>query len=687
MIDADTERRVRDWLHADAVAWDAPASLRRRVLDLPSQPSARESWWHRFGALPAASGAMAVVLAAAVVGNAFIGLLDAPAGADGEACNNRQVQRALDAIRDASGYRYVSYEERRILDPDAEVDFANPTFVWQVTWTSDGAFAAPDRARDVPRTAADASTRGYLEHLQVRGRTYWLQDEDGMPTWFERTNWPTANLVWGYVANRFIGFSIPGVNALEWDAEVPADLRGEGGCLAAMNLPADTGYVGQIVALRVDVGTGRPMTTFIGPAVDAPANEGDTRSTWQISWEQPSPDEFVAPTDARPIDSFVAPPPDSTSIPIPISADAWQPTELPVPDGIANADSINVVGVARGDRWVAVGAAADADSARMVVWTSDDGVTWSWVDDLSRIPDGFIPAGIAWNGTAHLVMGYREHADGGEVSYRPETLLSVDGVTWELGGPVGPDVDSRSVANPGTPVAGGPGWVAGGSIFLATDAGQEQQPALFWSEDGRAWTTVELDGTRSGSIGQPVLTADGSLLAFGCESPSSSLTSNGECFTRPWRSDDGMAWEAGPVIDLAIDHVTPWQGRYLAVGSDDSEGIGGRIVVSSDGETWEAFAELPDDGYATGRIHVLGDTLLVEAWTTTAEGTSRALVRRWTEAGDWALIDLAPAADGDGVYLAAALHTDVGLVFVGEVVDTSDDGETVAQRPQLWIEP
>ncbi|MEO5987027.1 MAG: hypothetical protein ABIW50_06355, partial [Candidatus Limnocylindria bacterium] len=219
MSEIDLELRIADWLNADADTWRTPGTLRRRVLDLPSQAPPREAWWHRFAALPAMTGAVAAAsLVAILVANSFFTLFDAPAGADGESCNNRQVQRALDELRDADGYRYVSTEQIRALDPDAEISFDDPTFIWRDAWVSEGAYLAPDRARDVPVTRTDALDRGYLEHLQVDGHTYQLSDIDGEPTWVEQTNWPTANWVWGYLANQFPAFSIPGVTALSWDA-------------------------------------------------------------------------------------------------------------------------------------------------------------------------------------------------------------------------------------------------------------------------------------------------------------------------------------------------------------------------------------------------------------------------------------------------------------------------------------
>src|ERR687896_763685 len=145
MTEADLELRVRDWLAADASVVRTPSRLRARVYDLPAMPVARESFWSRFAGLAVPSGLVAAAVVAMVVTTMFLNLFDVPAGADGEPCNNRQIQRALDHLRDAEGYRYVNREQVRRIDPDAELSFDDPRFVWTDGWSSEGAYLAPDR--------------------------------------------------------------------------------------------------------------------------------------------------------------------------------------------------------------------------------------------------------------------------------------------------------------------------------------------------------------------------------------------------------------------------------------------------------------------------------------------------------------------------------------------------------------
>jgi hypothetical protein len=584
----------------------------------------------------------------------------------------------------------VNVEQTRLLDPEAEISFDDPVFIWRDAWVSEGAYLAPDRARDVPVTRTDALDRGYAEHLQVDGHTYQLHEVDGEPTWVEQENWPTANWVWGYLANQFPAFSIPGVTALSWDAVVPDDLPGTGGCTAAAALPEDYGMPGRIAALRVDVGSGRVITAHLGPATDHRANEGDMRTSWELTWELPAADEFVAPTDPQPdpneVGSSETPPP--TPTPIAVADDAWQPVALPLTPALEQAVGVTISNVVHGDRWVAVGSAYDGGGSLPAIWTSADSVAWDVVDGPAAMAE-LSPSGLAWNGTEYLMIAYRDHETEEPAwdSFRPESWISSDGVSWEPGGPIGPAMGTGDLANAERPVAFEGGWVAGGSIFTQVATGQEYRPAFFWSEDGREWTTIELEGTRTGNLGAPIVLPDGTLIAIGCESPSAASTGSGDCYTRAWRSQDGLSWEPGPIIEQGISGPIVWEGRLLALvpneSVDDPWAAGGSILVSDDGGTWEPFAELPSDG-APGRIHVPGSSLVVEGSVATAGGIGRAIAWRYLEDGDdWELIDLAPPVEGVGLSIGGVIESEVGLVIIG----STSDIETGEGSAYLWIAP
>lgn len=240
-LDTEFELRLRDWLRADADAVAVPGSLRARILDIPASPLVRGAWWQRFATLPALGAAVsAAVVTAIVVTSLFFNRFDAPAGADGEPCNTRQVQRALEGLAGADGYRIVSRDYLRFLAAGEEIDFESPRYTWTEAWVSEGAFLAPDRHHDRMILRLEGRyDRGYLEHLQVDGETYQLQEFGGEAAWVARENWPTTNPVMGYLANVFDSPSyIPAFASLDWRGTPPPDLLpGEAGCTAAAIIP------------------------------------------------------------------------------------------------------------------------------------------------------------------------------------------------------------------------------------------------------------------------------------------------------------------------------------------------------------------------------------------------------------------------------------------------------------------
>lgn len=701
MNDADLELTIHHWLEADAGALRAPSGLRRRITDLPAQPMPTTHWWHRFASLPAMSGA---VVSAGVLGvlaaSMFFGLFDTPAGTDGEPCNNRQVQHAIDNLRDAEGYRYVNRDQLRQLDPDAELSFDNPEYLWTDGWVSEGAYLAPDRARDVPTfTLPSLYNRGYSEAVHAGGARYELRDIDGTPTWVRSTNWPTANQAYGYVMGAFPAFSIPGVNSLDFGGTpVPADLPGTNGCTIAARIPGvDPGvptaiHIEQrIVALRIDVAAERPTAIYLGPEVGEPETDGQARSTWELTWSTPSSEEFQLPAewiedpDQPGAQQSFEPPP--TASPIAFDASAWTPIELPV------APPAMLSGVVAGaDRFVAVGAAYEGNTPTALVWTSTDGTTW----EVLHGPDGFEGVDlqqVAWDGSSYLAVGYRnyESPDGPQFSSaQPETWLSTDGLTWEPGGPIGPDVAGGEVANPGRPVPGGPGWVATGSIWSLAD--NQQRPAAFTSRDGAQWTTVELEGTGSGSIGQLVVMPDGTLLATGCESPGP--TNSGQlgegCYSRPWRSSDGDAWAPGPIWDVDIDAIVAWGDQLIAVGSEGDApqpsepwSETATLFESTDGDAWTPLANQPTGQGVPVNLTVVGDELVLDGQIV-LEGRSYPVGTEWRsmDGETWKPISLAMTQGGDGSWVSGAVRTPTGLAFLGHV----QIGEASSQAV-IWLEP
>jgi hypothetical protein len=323
-----------------------------------------------------------------------------------------------------------------------------------------------------------------------------------------------------------------------------------------------------------------------------------------------------------------------------------------------------------------------------MIWTSADGSTWEVVTVRGDLADLSFQS-VAWDGSMFLALGGRTHHNADEPqlsSDRPETWVSTDGVTWEPGGEIGPAEETGEVANPGRPVAGGPGWVAGGSIWIL--AANLQRPAFFSSPDGREWTTIELDGVTSGGLGAVLPLADGRLFTTGCESPSPTNTSQfGEaCYMRPWYSDDGETWTAGATLDVEIGSVARWGDLLIAVGHDPDPGgqnpQPGRVMTSPDGTTWTDLPGFDGGPDSVAGIRVVGDGLIIDGQITGLGMYPFARAWRSTDGVEWESISLGLPAGGTGSFINTVIDTPAGLVFLGQV----QLGETDVM-PVIWVEP
>ena len=692
MTDAELELAVQRWLGAEAATTYASDALRGRILDIPSSRTAT-SRWHRFATVPAIGASVATAsIAGVLIATMFFGLFDRPAGSEGGTCNNRQVQQALDHLRDADGLRWANREQRREFDPDAEVSFEDPQFVWADTWVSEGAYRAPDKGYDAPLQTGQEPSHGYIEHLQVGGHTYQLVEIDGTPTWTETTNWPTPNMVYGYIGAAFPAFSVPLVSDADWGGTaVPEGLPGAGGCTAATLIPVDETLPPHLVehravAVRVELGSLRPTAVLIGPAASEAAQDGQVRSFWEITWTTPSADEFVAPDDFVPDpntveQSFI---PEPSSTPLPVDPGAWDPIELPTGATGSIGDAVAGEG-----RYVVVGSTYSGNDPVGWIWSSSDGKTWTPVDAPNEWV-GIAFSDIAWDGSTYVATGYRnyEPPEGPQyTSARPETWVSTDGLTWEEGGEIGPGEASGEVANPGRLVEGGPGWVTAGSIWHLVK--NQQRPAFFVSRDGVEWTTIELDGTGSGSIDNVTVMPDESLLAIGCESPGPTNTSgSGGCYTRPWRSADGVSWTAGPVMDVEIGDLDLWGDQLIAVGYDaassqqrDPSTTPNILMTSSDGESWEPLESFPTGPAGPNTVTVLDEELVVIGYPIDPN-LSYPTAWRSSDGQSWEAISLGVPDDATSSDASGAVRTPAGLAFFGG----AQIGET-SSVPLFWLEP
>jgi hypothetical protein len=691
MIDADLDRRLRRWLETDAGTIRAPARLRERISAIPVTPAHPGTGWLRFSWWRAPA-ALALAVAGIFVAVTFFDALDRPPGADGGTCNNRQLQHALDALRDSAGYRFVRHQQYQQFDPAAEVSVENPKYIWSDGAISEGGYLAPDRARERVTFVDKALTDpGYQEHLQIGGHAYRLSTVDGVPEWVrESQNWPTANFAYGYIQGAVSQFPLPGVSTLRFgEVAVPDGLPGERGCTAAMVVPAPeipgpavvSGPPATVVAVRVALSSEQTTAIYIGPAADAAPVRGAYRTTFEITAGTPDADEFQVPAQFVEEDSTFGTPPPATPTPTaaPVDPSAWVPVELPNP--ALEGGGAGVAAVATGnDRFVAVGGLSppgvDAKSGWAgVVWTSTDGRDWTLVDRPAGFAELYFTT-VKWDGSSFMALGYRMHqtsAHGTAAPDRPESWTSTDGITWEQGGQL------EAGANNGPLVAGGPGWVTTGSVWTGT----VQRPAVFTSRDGSTWSTSRVEGTAFGSVSRLIVLDDGSLLAYGCETPEATNSGqvNNACLTRPWRSDDGVTWTTGAIMDLDLwDLARTPDGLLAIVNQPDGELA---LYRSQDGEAWRPAPKLSAGPNRTPEsIRVIGNGLVVLGSIGTTDGFPSAMAWRSTDGTTWEPISLGLPEGALGSSVVGVVEGSEGLALAGGV----QLNETRAV-PVVWLEP
>jgi hypothetical protein len=691
MIESDIDLRLRRWLAADAAAATIPAGLRARVLDIPATRPRRVPWHHRFAALSlAGSGVAAVTIAAVVLSGAFFRAFDREPGVDGGLCNNRQLQTALDELRDSPGYRYVDTQQQQVIaDESAALD--NPEFDWADSRTAEVAYLAPDRTREVVTPLDPEFNPGYFEQVRIGNEQWQLRDVDGTPTWFRTTPWPFGNWAWGYVQNALGLLGTPGIASIRFGSEpVPDGLTGQGGCTIAAVGEVDT----NAIALRVG-SDGRVSDIYLGPRVTTPGTRQAFRNLIQLEYTLPSPDEFVAPAtfedDPEVSGEVVEPPPAPSIGPLAPPEGGWEP--IPLPLGDQALDRANVSDVHRLDdgSWLAVGggwAGDDPYPAQALVWTSPDAVEWELVDGPPEFA-GLSLASVVTDGETLLAVGYRAQEpreDGTADPDRPETWLSRDGVTWEFGGAF------EAGANPSELVPTDFGWVAGGTLWSTEPVtlngeivpAAVQNPAFFSSRDGKTWETHRPEELTYGMVGTPVVEPDGTIRAESCETPEASYTISAEqCFTREWTSTDGANWTPGPTItdpspQMQVS-VSAGDG-FLAIGSDE-ETFEPTLLRSRDGVTWEP-AETPAGAmYPSAVVEIDGGV----AFIAQASDGVTTVTRVWTtsDGGEtWEAIPLGVTDGAVGLSVEHVLSTEAGLVLVGSI-----SVDAVNAVPVVWREP
>lgn len=251
-----------------------------------------------------------------------------------------------------------------------------------------------------------------------------------------------------------------------------------------------------------------------------------------------------------------------------------------------------------------------------VIWTSDDGTSWSkipaaelgsddpddptfWLSDVTVGGPGLVAVGRAFNSTEPDPCG----GCGGAV------WTSMDGITWERA-PVDPDLldgIERVAAHQSGLVAIGSGW---------TD--DQKNGAMWISPDGLSWTAVP----HAPKLTSITATGSGLLVGVGTEELEENACdadANGDCLAVAWTSVDGTTWTrvphdeavfgGGPDKQMMSDVTTIGSG-VVAVGTS--------VWYSPDGTTWTRIYQDPAlSGEHNGRMYsvAVGDSALVVVGT------------------------------------------------------------------------
>lgn len=377
-----------------------------------------------------------------------------------------------------------------------------------------------------------------------------------------------------------------------------------------------------VVALLLQDGTGPVADEPTSADIESPAVPAVESLQWSRVPDDPSAFRPMANDAIHSVTAvssgFVAVGESGGRAAVWLSSDGITWSLLPVDDAPPEADGASwmtdvVVG---GPGLVAVGSETPDQplGAQAVIWTSDEGTSWSkipaaelgsddpddptfWLSDVTVGGPGLVAVGRAFNSTEPDPCG----GCGGAV------WTSVDGITWERV-PVDPDLldgIERVAANESGLVAIGSGW---------TD--DQKEGAMWTSLDGLSWTVVN-DVPKLTAI---TATESGLFVGVGTEELVESAChagAAGDCLAVVWTSVDGTTWTRVPHDD-AVFGGGPDKQMMSDVTTNGSGvvAVGTSVWYSPDGTTWTRIYQDPAlAGEHNGRMYsvTIGDSALVVA--------------------------------------------------------------------------
>lgn len=267
-------------------------------------------------------------------------------------------------------------------------------------------------------------------------------------------------------------------------------------------------------------------------------------------------------------------------------------------DGLTWADADNTMTIASGGgsgvygiatdgngNWVAVGNKNTAAGAPTIIFSSDDGATWSVSTNGFNLFNGFTDRGwaVAYGGGVWMAVGHYSTSIGYERWIKVATTFDpVTGPAW-VDKPAGTGAAAVGFgpSNPAMCVAYGNGrWCVGGQ-----DLNNPAKGSIIYSDDnGTTWTKAT--GTFKGMCQGIATDGSGNWVAVGYKG-------TGDAKTIKYSSDNGVTWT--DTASLAGNIFTTGQsvtyqplssgGIWVATGSGNSQTI---IYSTDNGYSWNA---------------------------------------------------------------------------------------------------
>ena len=262
----------------------------------------------------------------------------------------------------------------------------------------------------------------------------------------------------------------------------------------------------------------------------------------------------------------------------------------------ADPDLAGLSAVTHGPRgWLAVGPG--------LVLTSTDGTNWQ--------PAGTIAHDMAGVSTVQAASGPRGYVIAGAPAgpggaYSRDVWWSPDLANWTMAHAM----NETSGSNQVLAVAAGPsGFVSAGS--------HDNQPAVWTSPDGRAWTTINLQMPAGASAGviQQVAVNGSRVVALGQQTTADGIQPLAERST-----DGGLTWQPVPFSPpgpgVTFTALTSSSGGFTAAGQFGAAGgdLAAAVWTSADGATW---TRAPVSRLTGGSSH---DLTALAAWGAAVTG-------------------------------------------------------------------